>query len=86
MAAKASMQPGAETDVATLYSVLSNDCQVQTVQTGILQHVNKMCAQLDEDLAKQGFVAVRSRASFAYLATLKSMRLRYKLQQRQRFQ
>ena len=76
----------AETDVATLYSVLSNDCQVQTVQTGILQQVNKMCAQLDEDLAKQGFVAVRSRASFAYLATLKSMRLRYKLQQRQRFQ
>ena len=43
----------AETDVATLYSVLSNDCQVQTVQTGILQQVNKMCAQLDEDLAKQ---------------------------------
>lgn len=42
-----------ETDVATLFSISSNDCQIQSVQTGIVEQVNKTCKQMDEDLAKQ---------------------------------
>jgi hypothetical protein len=42
-----------ETDVATLFSILSNDCQIQSVQTGTVEQVNNTCTKMDQALAEQ---------------------------------